>query len=485
MSTQRSVAPPRHPLGRGRWSLPLLAAVIAVIVVAGALSNYFITQRAYEATVEGQGMLLDSAVSSSLAQATRPPTAAVFEELLEDNRELGLTYCGMVTPRGDVIAQAGQPSSPPEDWDQPEGKGRSVSLAPDSTLARLVSVLPPPPMAEGLGPRPPGAIAPPSEHKAPPEFNAPPERKTPPSRPGLDAKRLGRGPLGRHRATVRCEFQPTIGEELRVESLRTLSIGFATAGTLLLVAFGLWRASLRAEAAEENLLAQRHLASLGQMSAVLAHELRNPLSSLKGHAQLLEEMLEGRSRDKASRVVTEAKRLEALLSSLLAFVRSGAIEPTNADPREVARDAATEFRELEGLTIDDDASPGSWCLDATRVRQVLVNLIDNAAKATDSPGEIVVTVAQEKSWLHIRVRDHGEGVRPEMREEIFEPFTTGRTHGTGLGLAVSRRIAELHGGTLTVSDADGGGALFELRLPKQPTAKPKHKRKRRISWQRS
>lgn len=478
MNPARSVLPPRRAPGRARWSLPLLAAVIAVIVVAGAVSNYLITRRAYQATVEGQGMLLDSALRTSLATGARPPNAALFEKLLEANSELGLSYCAMVTRRGHIIAEAGTPSSPPGTWEDPGDTERAVMLDPKTRTAHLVSRLPPPmPGEHGRLPGPGSAHA-----NGPPK---PPADGPPGLPPHLGGKRPpGPGSDRRNSPTVRCEFRPTIGEQLREESVRTLSIGFATAGTLLLVSIGLWRAWIRAAAAEADLQAQRHLASLGQMSAVLAHELRNPLSSLKGHAQLLEEQLDGRSRAKASRVVSEAKRLEALLSSLLAFARSGAIEPENANPRTVVTDAAAEFAELDQLSIDDAAAPATWRLDPTRVRQILVNLIDNAEKATEGPAPIAISIAADRKYLRIQVRDHGDGVPIEMREEIFEPFTTGRTQGTGLGLAVSRRIAELHGGTLTVGEAEGGGALFELHLPKDPKDNTQ-KRKRRISWQRS
>src|SRR5439155_21048299 len=121
---------------------------------------------------------------------------------------------------------------------------------------------------------------------------------------------------------------------------------------------------------------ERRLASLGEMSAVLAHEIRNPLASLKGNAQLLAAMLpaDDKPRAKADRVVDEALRLEQLTSDLLAFVRTGELQRAAVDPAQLVREAAAGL----AVEVDGTGAPRAWSLDAARMRQVVVNLLDNA-----------------------------------------------------------------------------------------------------------
>ena len=218
------------------------------------------------------------------------------------------------------------------------------------------------------------------------------------------------------------------------------------------------------------------------MSAVLAHEIRNPLASLKGNAQLLAQMLPAgeKPRAKAERVVDEAARLEKLTGDLLRFVRTGELRRTAVDPGGLVREvlaqrggeASSEVSSAasgvsaasgaSGAVVDTSAAPPSWSLDADRLREVLGNLVDNAL-AAGAP--VAVTVSEAARRLRIDVADRGPGVPEGDRERIFEPFVTGKTQGTGLGLAVARRIVEAHGGTLTAHDRAGGGAIFRLELP--------------------
>jgi two-component system sensor histidine kinase HydH len=208
---------------------------------------------------------------------------------------------------------------------------------------------------------------------------------------------------------------------------------------------------------------ERRLASLGEMSAVLAHEIRNPLASLKGNAQLLAASLPAgeKPRAKAERVVDEAVRLERLTQDLLSFVRTGELARTDAD---VAALASTAAGAVTGeVSLVTDGAPATWSLDSARVHQVLVNLLENAI-AAGPPATL--RVAKEHDALVMEIRDKGPGVPAADREKVFEPFFTNKTRGTGLGLAIARRVVELHGGTITVTDADGGGACFRIEIPK-------------------
>jgi two-component system sensor histidine kinase HydH len=261
------------------------------------------------------------------------------------------------------------------------------------------------------------------------------------------------------------EFEPLMARELESSSRRSLLISGVVALAMWLAAGIAFRWLKAREALEHQLARERHLATLGEMSAVLAHELRNPLASLKGHAQLLAEALpEGRSRTKAERVVKEALRLEDLTSSLLAFVRTGTIERREADPVAIVRAAAEEV-DSRHIELDAQAAPSSWSLDAPRMQQVLSNLLRNAVQASPPGSPVFARVATEERNLLYEVRDVGTGIPPGQEATIFEPFHTNRPLGNGLGLAVARRVVELHGGSIQASNHPEGGALFRVRIP--------------------
>jgi two-component system sensor histidine kinase HydH len=255
------------------------------------------------------------------------------------------------------------------------------------------------------------------------------------------------------------EIEPVEITEAQRAASRALAIGVLAALTLLGVAIALVRRELRRSAEDAAREHERRLASLGEMSAVLAHEIKNPLASLKGNAQLLAAALpEGhKSKAKAERVVDEARRLEQLTQDLLAFVRTGEIARADTDVVELVRASAAD------VAIELDGPAVHWSLDRERMREVLANLIVNAA---DAGPPVRVRVRPEATRLVIEVADRGPGVPPEERARIFEPFFTKKTQGTGLGLAIARRIVVLHGGTIEVGDDPAGGAVFRISIPR-------------------
>ena len=261
------------------------------------------------------------------------------------------------------------------------------------------------------------------------------------------------------------ELVPRVADELDDTARRLLAVGILAALTLTGLAAVLVRWSLGREEAVRTMEQARRLATLGQMSAVLAHEIRNPLASLKGNSQLLAGMLpEGdRARAKADRVVDEAIRLETLSNDLLAFARDGDLRPREVDPAALVREAALATGG-DRITVDDAGAPRSWRLDPDKMRQVLVNLLENAAEAGGGP--IEARVARDGRSLVIAIRDHGPGIAEADLPRIFEPFFTRRIHGTGLGLAVAKRMVDLHGGTLTARNAAGDGAELLITLPR-------------------
>lgn len=234
----------------------------------------------------------------------------------------------------------------------------------------------------------------------------------------------------------------------------------------LTIALGiLFARSLRTrEELAQRLEAERRLAALGEMSAVLAHELKNPLTSLKGNAQLLAETLP--SDKKMERVVREAVRLERLTNDLLDFVKTGTLTQRRADLRAVVASAiesvdSTRIDPLPSATVDPCE------IDPERLRVALENILRNAVQASDA-GRVEVSIEQAKSDVAIVVRDHGPGLPEADKGAIFEPFRTGKAKGTGLGLAIAKRIVELHGGTIEASNHSSGGAVFRMTIPRGP-----------------
>jgi len=257
-----------------------------------------------------------------------------------------------------------------------------------------------------------------------------------------------------------------MAQQMIARAQRALIISGTTAGLLLILGLLAFEWLRRRERLAVRLERERHLATLGEMSAVLAHEIRNPLASLKGHAQLLAESLPAgdRARAKADRVVAEAKRIETLTTDLLDFVKTGAVHPAPTNPSALLERAS---QQVPGATIelDTSAAPDSWSLDGDRMEQVLSNLLRNAAEASPAGKPVDARVTSSAEGLCYEVRDFGAGIPENQLRAIFEPFHTTRTRGTGLGLAVSRRIVELHGGHIAAQNHPGGGALFRVFIP--------------------
>ena len=239
----------------------------------------------------------------------------------------------------------------------------------------------------------------------------------------------------------------------------------------------MWRRLARRSAALERQAARRErFAELGEMAAVMAHEIRNPLGAIRGHAQLLERKLVGDERavGSARTLVEETSRLGALVDSLLRYARPRPPSPRATDLVQLVRSSVALVEEdarSAGVSLVVEAPdhlPPAVC-DEDQMGQVLLNLIINAiqaAQARASSGEVRVTVAQAAKAIEVLVEDSGVGVPPAERERIFAPFVTTRSEGSGLGLSISRQIVEAHGGTLEVAaePSDLGGATFVLRL---------------------
>ncbi|MGH9833781.1 MAG: sensor histidine kinase [Blastocatellia bacterium] len=229
---------------------------------------------------------------------------------------------------------------------------------------------------------------------------------------------------------------------------------------------------------ERELAERERLASLGQMAATVAHEVKNPLSAIKSITQVMredEQVSREYSRD-LDLITGEVDRLSRTVSQLLSFSRPSVVAGASATLSEIVENvlALTQSEADERavkISSDLQADPALDGERATALKEVLLNLVLNALQAIKRDGEVKIETASNSNGsanqLKITVTDDGIGVPPSMQEKIFEPFFTTKQRGTGLGLAiVARRVREL-GGTITLASpvVDGRGARFVITLP--------------------
>jgi two-component system sensor histidine kinase HydH len=261
------------------------------------------------------------------------------------------------------------------------------------------------------------------------------------------------------------EFEPPLIERLQNDLTGISAVAAVAALVLIGFALALSGTTARLEAVQDQAERERSLVALGRASSVIAHELRNPLAALKGHAQLLVEDLAEPSRTKAARVVEGAERLERLTTVLLDFVRDGPLDVRSVTPAELVESALVGLPK-DRVRIDLSNAPEALQVDKERASLALRNLVENAVQATPPEAEKVeVRIESGEREVVIEIRDHGPGIAGATEAQLFEPFVTTKTRGTGLGLSIARRIAEQHRGSLTGETHRQGGAVFRLVLP--------------------
>lgn len=246
--------------------------------------------------------------------------------------------------------------------------------------------------------------------------------------------------------------------DLIASARRTRVIGLTVSLLLLFGSFIVAALLRRRDALRRKLQQSERLAALGEMSAVLAHEIRNPIASLKGNAQmLLRNASPGKQQTRTQHVVDGAIRLENVTESLLDFVRTGKLKIQSVNPTEIASNIAQRY---ENVTVVGENQ--TWDLDPIKFERALENMVQNGVEAG---GPVTITIGYAANSLKIDVQDHGPGL-PADAKDVFEPFVTKKTKGTGLGLAVVKRFIELHGGVVSAENTDKG-ALFTISIPRR------------------
>lgn len=213
------------------------------------------------------------------------------------------------------------------------------------------------------------------------------------------------------------------------------------------------------------------LAATGELAATLAHEIKNPLNAIGGAANYIGKNTKGSLvKEFVSIITSEVSRINKLTTTLMSFSKTAPPSPERNDMNKLVKESlallskespdqqiTTKEELAEDLPLTD--------FDYNQVKQVIINLLINALDAVSEQGEILVKTWYKKNKTYLAVKDNGCGISPEIIQNVFNPFFTTKNRGTGLGLAVSKRIAKEHGGDLTVKSTLGEGSTFTLELP--------------------
>lgn len=230
---------------------------------------------------------------------------------------------------------------------------------------------------------------------------------------------------------------------------------------------------------EERVKHSEKLAILGEMAAVMAHEIRNPLNSIAGFAQLLQMKVEeaDQRRKYVDIIVHESFRIDTLISDILDFAHQKKTAISDIDFSSLADKAVSAKLDAagrKGVRLGTRIEPGlpAFRGDSVRLERVLLNLVNNALDATAGGGSVTVSAAPAARdgicGIELAVADTGCGIAPENLENIFKPFFTTKQTGTGLGLAIIQKIAEEHEGAVSVASTPGESTTFTLFLPSPP-----------------
>ncbi len=231
--------------------------------------------------------------------------------------------------------------------------------------------------------------------------------------------------------------------------------------------------------AQRELIHAERMSLVGRMAAAIMHDLRNPLTTIKGYAAMLErDDLEAERRQRFSRTIVRAVDNVVLMTQeILDFVRgAGRLHRVEVQVAAIVDELSAlmehDFEE-KGLTLRRELEySGPVVVDEARIGRALYNIARNACDAMPAGGVLTITTRSDEGYVEFRLRDTGPGIPAEIREHVFEPFVTfGKPEGTGLGLAIAKKAVEDHGGSIAVEASAGQGTTLIIRIPdSKPTA---------------
>jgi PAS domain S-box-containing protein len=233
---------------------------------------------------------------------------------------------------------------------------------------------------------------------------------------------------------------------------------------------GYWIDVTELKRMEEELRHAQRMATIGELAAMVGHDLRNPLTGISGAAYYLNESLPPTVDDRAKEMLTVIEQAveyaDGIMNDLVQYSGEMRLTMTGAGPRSIVEQAlglvgVPEDVRVSNLTSDET----KIMVDAARMKRAFVNLIKNAVDAMPEGGELTITSSKSDGNLQIVVSDTGTGIKQEGIARIGTPFYTTKAKGMGLGLSICKRIVEAHGGSLTVESKDGGGTKVTVTVP--------------------
>ncbi len=234
------------------------------------------------------------------------------------------------------------------------------------------------------------------------------------------------------------------------------------------------RAALRElQETQDELIRAERLSLVGRMASSIIHDLKNPMTTIKGYASILgRDDLASEARQRFSRIITHSvDTFVEMTQEILDYARGGGpLQPEEVQVGELIRDLCDfierDFDDKE-LTLHRQLDyTGPWMMDETKMRRALYNITSNARDAMEAGGSLTITTRRTDKAIEFRLSDTGPGIPREIRDTLFEPFVTyGKATGTGLGLAIAKKTVEDHGGTIAVESEEGQGATFIIHLP--------------------
>jgi PAS domain S-box-containing protein len=229
---------------------------------------------------------------------------------------------------------------------------------------------------------------------------------------------------------------------------------------------------------EQRLAEQAALSSIGEMAAVVAHEVRNPLAGIRSGMQILSSLPEGpEARDLITAIIARVDSLNAVLSDLLAFARVRHVTAAPVEVQSLIADLVSSMRldpEMQGIEVATPSVDGLVVnADADQLRLVFTNLMLNAAQAMQHRGRITLSAAPEGAReVAITVADTGPGIAENARDRVFEPFFSTKHKGSGLGLPTAKRIVDAHGGRIVIESSPTAGTAVHVILPTSDRSAP-------------
>jgi signal transduction histidine kinase len=219
------------------------------------------------------------------------------------------------------------------------------------------------------------------------------------------------------------------------------------------------------------------MATIGQLAASLAHEIKNPLAGISGAVQILSTEIEDSHPHSQimKEILQQIDRLDSAVEDLLIYARPKPPELRQTDVGQVIRSCLNVLRgdpSLQALTLNCEGADHHLdaMIDPVQMEQVVSNLILNAAQACKSAGQITIALTATDDQLMICVQDNGEGMSDQTRKRALEPFFTTKARGTGLGLSICAHIVQAHHGSLKITSTQGVGTRVEICLPRRPAA---------------